>query len=251
MSTSRSAPPPPSLGSFLEIAVGIDAPAEALATFGALGLREVPVADATPGPRAVVSDGRLSIGLHDASFEGPKPVFVRPDLQQHLAALEAAGVGFETVDVAHDRFHRASFRDPNDLEIMLIEARTFAPVQRASSGVAACGKFVELSVSTHSSDESAAFWRALGFSIVSEGSSPYRWVRLEGHGFALGLHEAGGFRFALTFRAPQLEARVAYLRAKGFEPRRSSPLAAGSPSATLLAPGGLEFFLLDDDEDAA
>src|SRR5690606_15306230 len=140
--------------------------------------------------------------------------------------------------LADDRFHRATFRDPNDLCATLIEARTFPPVFSSSGLVSVCGRFVELSVATHALDASISFWTALGFSVGAEGESPHPWRRLEGHGLSLGLHETGRFRFALTFSAPQLEARVEYLRAKGFEPRATSPLTAGTVrSATLVVPG--------------
>lgn len=235
------------LGRLLEIAIPVEHPAEALSAFAALGLRGLPVNDLEAAPRAVVSDGLLSIGLHDPTFDGPAPVFVRPDLRDHVAALEAAGADLEQADLADDRFHRVRFRDPSGLEIVLIEARTFPPAVDDPGIVSACGSFDELSVATHSLEESTSFWRALGFDVVEEASAPHPRRRLSGFGLSLGLHEVGGFRAALTFRAAQLDARIEYLRAKGFAPRRSSPLASGA-SATLLAPGGVPFYLLEADE---
>jgi hypothetical protein len=246
MGSAASAPATPSLGRLLEISICVEHPAEALATFRSLGLREVRVADFGPGPRAVVSDGRLAIGLYDTDLDGPSPTFVRPNLRAHIGAIEAAGAELVHADLADDRFHRATFRDPNDLCATLIEARTFPPVAPESGIVPVCGRFVELSVATHALDASTSFWIALGFAVGAEGESPHRWRRLEGHGLALGLHETGRFRFALTFSAPELDARVEYLRAKGFEPRATSPLTAGTArSATLAVPGRIPFFLLD------
>src|SRR5690606_18372356 len=99
---------------------------------------------------------------------------------------------------------------------------------------------------TRSLDESTSFWTALGFSVAAEGDSPHPSRRLEGHGLALGFHETGRCRAAFTFAAPQLDARLEYLRAKGFAPRPSSPLTAGDArSATLVVPGGVPFFLYE------
>jgi len=238
----------PELGRFLEIAISIDEPANALAEFAGLGFHDVPVGDLEAAPRAVVSDGRLSIGLHAPGFDGPRAVFVRPDLRRHVATLEAAGIEIENADLADDRFHRVMLRDPNGLEIMLIEARTFAPVAPDPSIVAACGRFVELSIATRSLADSAAFWTALGFAAVDDASSPYPRARLEGFGLAIGLHETTGFIAGLGFHSPALDARIEYLRAKGYSVRQSSPLAGAS--ATLNAPG-LPFFLSDDGNDRA
>lgn len=241
----------PSLGQLLEISIPVAEPAGALSMLRSLGLREVPVADFAPGPRAVVTDGYLAIGLYVTEIDGPMPTFVRPDLRTHLVAIEAAGVELVAADLADDRFHRATFRDPNDLQATLIEARTFPPVAPEPGIVSACGRFVELSVATHSLEESTSFWTALGFSIAPEGSGhPHPSRRLKGHGLTLGLHETARFRTALTFAAPQLDARLEYLRAKGFDPRAASPMTAGnSRSATIVVPGGVQFFLLDVEDD--
>lgn len=242
----------PSLGRLLEIALRVEQPADALAAFSALGLRDVPVTDFAPGPRAVVSDGHFAIGLHVAEIEGPMPTFVRPGLREHLLALEGAGIRPIDADLGEDRFHRATFCDPNDLHVALIEARTFAPVEPAPGLVPVCGRFAELSIATHSLEESAAFWRALGFTAAAAADTPHPSARLIGHGLTIGLHETSRFKSALTFTAPQLDARIEYLRAKSFTPRTSSPLTAGSArSATLAVPGGVPFFMIDPGDDRA
>ncbi|MFO7286978.1 MAG: hypothetical protein LOD94_08815 [Gammaproteobacteria bacterium] len=239
----------PELGRFLAIAIPIEAPAEALAAFAGLGFRDVPVNDLEAAPRAVVSDGRLSIGLFDPGSEGPVPVFVRPDLRRHVAKLEAAGIELAEADLADDRFHRVVLRDPSDVEIVLIEARTFAPVDPDPSLVSACGRFAELCIATRSIEDSKRFWTTLGFAVADETTSPYPCVRLEGFGLAIGLHETTAFRAGLCFDAPQLDARIEYLRAKGYAVQRSSPL--GPTSATLHAPGGVPFFLRGDESNDA
>lgn len=250
MGSAASACQSPSLGRLLEIAISIEDPARALGMFGELGLREVPVADIPAAPRAVVSDGSLAIGLHGSGLPGPTPTFVRPDLRKHVHAIEAAGAELLEADLAEDRFHRAVFCCPDDLHVTLIEARTFPPVEPQPGIVSVCGRFAELSIATHSLEESTSFWARMGFAVVGESDSPHPSRRLEGHGLALGLHETGRFRFGLTFSAPQLDARLEYLRAKGFEPRVSSPLSADDVrSATLGMPGGVRLFLLDDDDD--
>ncbi len=252
MGSAASTSALPDLGHLLEISISVDEPAAALATFRSLGLREVPVADFAPGPRAVVTDGRLALGLYGAErdVDGPTPTFVRPNLRAHVGAIEAAGIELLEADLADDTFHRAAFGDPNDLRAVLLEARTFAPVEPETGLVPACGHFVELSVATRSLDESTSFWTSLGFSVVAEHDSPHPSRRLEGHGLVLGFHETGRFRTALTFAAPQFDARVEYLRAKGFTPRLSSPLTVGAArSATLVVPGNVSFFLLDVDDD--
>jgi hypothetical protein len=69
------------------------------------------------------------------------------------------------------------------------------------------------------------------------------WLRLEGRGLVLGLHEAV-FRPGLTFRCTQLSARIEYLRAKGMSVRAGGPLLAGaSDVAALTGPDGHVLYL--------
>jgi hypothetical protein len=61
----------------------------------------------------------------------------------------------------------------------------------------------------------------------------------------LGLHEAH-CRPGLSFRCRQLDARVAYLNAKGWSTRAGTPLAdRGQPSATLTGLTGTDLYLFE------
>ncbi len=234
------------LGRFLEFAIGAPPTAATLAEFAALGLVDTRAPEVPGGAYAVLSDGRLCIGLHDAELEGPAPTFVRPDLKDHVRALRRAGVEFEYLDLADDAFHRAAFRDPGGLPVLLVEARGAPAPPDASGLVAVCGEFLELSAAAASLEDSAAFWQRLGFAVEQTGTTPHPFTRLTGHGLALGLYETNRFRAALTFRARDVPARAAYLEAKGAAPRKPAPLG-GPDSVALRLPGGLEVFLVEPD----
>src|SRR5690606_8443891 len=95
-------------------------------------------------------------------------------------------------------------------------------------------------------DEVTAFWMRLGFSGAEGMTAPHESLRFSGHGLILGLHETSRFGTALTFAADNIAARVEYLRAKGFDVRGGSPLTRyDGESATLLAPGAVQFFIVD------
>lgn len=235
------------LGELLEFSVAADARAESVEAYTALGLAELPVADVVAAPYAALTDGRISLGLHDRGVDGPTPTFVRPDLARHVAALETLGVEFDFLELGDEQFHRAGFTAPNGIGVVLLEARTFAPAPPGQApAVPACGEFAELSIATGSLEASAEFWTALGFVRADPlPGTPHQCVRLHGAGLALGLHETARFRSALTFRAASLAARAEYLRAKGFELRAGTPLTPdAASSATLHPPGGVPFFLV-------
>jgi catechol 2,3-dioxygenase-like lactoylglutathione lyase family enzyme len=235
------------LGRLLEFSVGARPLPDAIDAYAALGLYSVPVGDTAPGAYAAVATEDVAIGLHDAEPDGITPTFVRPELKEHVRALRRYGVEFEFLELAEDEFHRAGFLDPGGCLVRLVEARTFPPPEARRGAVPICGEFVELSVCADALTESVAFWTALGLKEVDTASDvPHGSARMQGHGLTLGLHETGRFGCALTFRADNLMARVEYLRAKGFDVRRGSPLTrSDAGSATLLAPGGVRFFIVD------
>lgn len=235
------------LGGHLEIAISADPLIDSLEFYRALGFQSLPVGDSPHGPNAVLWNGSLTLGLYAAELEGPVPTFVRPDLKMHLRALRRLGIELEFAELADDEFHRAAFADPNGRRVLLVEARTFSPAPRESGYVSALGRFLELSISTHSAQDSAAFWESLGFELVDAGEEPHSWCRLAGHGLAIGFYEAANFGAALAFSCGGLEARLAYLDALGVHTTQRAPIAKpGERAAMLIAPEGTPIYLIDE-----
>jgi len=234
------------LGQLLEFSITASPVASALEFYRSLGFRELPVGDILSGPYAALWDGAITLGLQEREFDSPTPTFVRPDLKNYLRAFRHLGIELQFAELADDRFHEAGFLDPNGQLFMLVEARTFSPAGTWNrSDVSACGEFLELSLSTHSIDDSAAFWESVGLRPVAQGDEPHEWVRMQGHGLALGFHQTAPFRSGLTFRSDSLDARVQYLKAKGIELRRGAPVASDSDAVTLVTADGTAIYMLE------
>ena len=71
------------IGRFLELGVAAPDILESLHFYKTLGFTELETADVFPHKYAVVSDGELSIGLHDREFDAPAVTFVQQDLAKH------------------------------------------------------------------------------------------------------------------------------------------------------------------------
>jgi catechol 2,3-dioxygenase-like lactoylglutathione lyase family enzyme len=234
------------LGQFLEIAISARPVAETLTFYCGLGFQQVEGGEQPDSPAAVVICPGVAIGLHDSELDGPVPTFVRPDLGAHTRALRRAGVSLEFARLADDQFNQVGFLDPTDRLILLLEARTWSPAAWRDGNVSLCGEFLELSLPTHSTQDCCRFWEALGCDLTLHDEQPWPRARLTGHGLALGYYEAGWFPAGLTFIAPDLAARLEFLKAKGYTPRRGAPVApAGRAAATLLAPEGTAIYLLE------
>jgi catechol 2,3-dioxygenase-like lactoylglutathione lyase family enzyme len=236
------------VGEFLEFSVATRPLAASFEFYRALGFSSLPAGDTLPDPYLALFDGSIVIGLHERDQDGTWLTFVRPGLRDYVRALRRTGVELHYAHLAEDEFHRLGFHDPSGQGVALLEARTFAPGVKDPSAVPPCGSFVEYCLPVAELGVSGGYWRSLGFTPIASGEAPHRWLRLEGHGLAIGLHEAH-LRPALRYRAAQLSARLDYLRAKGVDVRMGCPLAApGQLAATLSAPDGLCFYLLEDEE---
>src|SRR5882672_880732 len=99
------------LGRFLEISVHAPSVLESLEFYQKLGFSQAEVGDTWRHAYAVVTDGRLFIGLHEREFVSPALTFVKPDLWRYLEQLEILGVELEFSRLGGEVFNEAGFYD--------------------------------------------------------------------------------------------------------------------------------------------
>jgi hypothetical protein len=233
------------VGQFLELSIAAQPLAASFEFYRALGFTSLPVSDSLPDPYLVLFDGTVAIGLHEREQDDALLTFVRPGLRDYVRGLRRLGIELTYAHLADNEFNRVGFADPTGQPIALLEARTFPPGDWNRQNVAACGDFLEYSLPTESLPASREFWHSLGFEPTSSGTAPHPWERLAGHGLTIGLHETH-FRPGLSFRSPHLDARLAYLGAKGITARAGSPIAdKAQASAMLTAPEGTPIYLFE------
>lgn len=233
------------LGQFLEYSIGAQPLAASFEFFRSLGFTSVPVGDTLPDPYVVLFDGAITVGLHDRPQAGPQLTFVRPGLRDYVRPLRRLGIELTDEHLRDNEFNSLSFNDPGGQEIVLLEARTFPPGEWDAHNVAACGEFFELSLPASELAVSSRFWQSLGFAVVASGDAPHAWQRLVGRGLTIGLHETHCSP-GLSFRCQGLQARLEYLRAKGFVTRAGTPLADRAQlTATIAAPEGAQLYLFE------
>ena len=113
------------LGRVLEVSLQApDVPAS-LAFYESLGFVQATVGDTWSHAYAVVTDGRLFLGLHAREFAAPALTWVQPELAAHVPRLEALGIEFAFSRLGDDTLHEIAFADPAGQVIRIVEARTF------------------------------------------------------------------------------------------------------------------------------
>jgi catechol 2,3-dioxygenase-like lactoylglutathione lyase family enzyme len=239
------------LGRFLELSVhATDIPAS-LAFYESLGFVQATVGGAYPHPYAVVTDGRLTIGLHGASLEAPTLTWVAPDLRLRTATLADGGIEFEHLRLDDTALHEATFLDPSGLPVRLLEARTYSPPPLAPGFASALGYFEELAITADDVPASSAFWERLGFVAFDAPAPPCARVVATGRDLNLGLWSLDLADPLLIFSAQDLAQRAASLESRGHALAGRLPRGLrGDGIGLLVAPEGTRLLLIPDSETA-
>lgn len=226
------------LGRFLEVSVPASRILESWQFYQALGFRSATVGETWPHRYAVLTDGRLAIGLHEAGVDAPTLSYVLPDLARHLATLERAGVEFEAATLDDSAFNLAQFVAMDEQRARLVEARTYSPPEGAAASV--LGWFEEYALPVARLDEARRYWEGLGFVTAAEAAEPWPHLSLTSDTLNLGLHETRELGAAtLVFSREELAPLRGRLRELGIEPARRLPRGLDADRHLLLvAPEG-------------
>lgn len=229
---------------FLEVSVTSENILASLEFYRALGFEELPTGDAWEHPYAVVSDGRMVIGLHAREIESPTLSFVLPDLAATISSQLAPDLTMRYARTGDEHFHEAGFRDPGGQALMLLEARTFSPPDFAESDTSLLGYFEGYASHCRNIDASVACWEELGFIAMDDASARSRSVTLMSEGLNILLHEDPGLREPrLVYSSDELQARIALLRHRNFELELET-----AQEALLRSPEGLLISLISSSE---
>lgn len=234
------------IGRFLEISIATPVIRESLEFYESLGFVQAAVGETWSHPYAVVTDGRLFIGLHGRAMPSPSLTFVLPQLQAGVVRLKERGVTFEDERFGDDVFNHAQLRDPGGLSIALLEARTFSPPQLDAPIESACGYFSELGIPARATAAARVFWESVGFVALEEEPQPFPRTALVSDGLDLALYRTRALRHpVLTFEGSDMAQRLARLRERDIKVSDEMPdTLDDAGNGVLIAPEGTRLLLL-------
>lgn len=237
-------------GRFLEISVYAPEIRDSLAFYESLGFVQAPVGETFNHPYAVVTDGRLFLGLHGHAVNSPALTFVMPRLMQGIEQLEELGIELEDLQLGNEVFNRVSFRDPSGQSVNMFEARTFSPPQLEADPATTCGYFTEYGLPAREQGPMRVFWEALGFVAWDEQPEPFARTAITSDHLNLALYRSRAFRQpVLTFEDRDMRERLARLKERGFQLSDEMPDSLDeSCNAILVAPEGTRLLLLQSEE---
>lgn len=236
------------LGRFLEFSIATPDIRASLEFYGTLGFTQAQVGEAWPHPYAVVTDGRICLGLHEHLIPAPSLTFVKPNLLRHLGAFERLGLHFEFRRLGNDVFNELGWRDPSGHLIRLVEARTFSPAKRLGTDTSLCGYFLEIALPAPRRDAAKEFWETFGFVGLDEPDALLPHVSCTSDSVNIGLYEPAHLRGpTLLFDAGDVGGTLARLAEAGILPTGQVPQPLRQrPAALLVAPEGTPILLLSE-----
>jgi catechol 2,3-dioxygenase-like lactoylglutathione lyase family enzyme len=241
------------LGRFLEYSIPTADIRGSLDFYLKLGFSEAEVGDTWTHPYAVVTDGRIHLGLHRVPETEPTLTFVKADLLQHLAALERLGVELEFRRLGNDIFNELGWVDPSGHRVRLVEARTFSPSKRVATETSLCGYFEEIALPSADLQRAKEYWEKLGFVGMDELEAPLPHVSCTSDSIDVGLYEPSRLvRPALVFDAGDVPTTLKRLADVGVSSSTQLPPPLRGLSAGLLtAPEGTPILLMGDAKNGA
>jgi catechol 2,3-dioxygenase-like lactoylglutathione lyase family enzyme len=233
------------LGRFLEFSLATPDIRASLDFYTRLGFSQAEVGDAWTHPYAVVTDGRICLGLHQAAIPAPSMTFVKPGLLKHLEALEELGLKFEFRHLGNDVFNEVGWFDPTGQLVRLIEARTFSPSKRIVTDTSQCGYFLEIALPTPNLEASKAYWEQFGFVGMDESDDRLPHISCTSDYIDLGLYNPAHLRRStLRFEVDDVGGTLARLAEIGISPAGEiPPPLRQAPAAVLIAPEGTPILL--------
>lgn len=234
------------LGRFLEVSIPVIDILASIEFYEKLGFAQASTGESWPHPYAVLTDGRLFMGLHQSARTSMALTYVQPDLARHAGQLRSKGFELTDERLDSDAFNQVSLFDPMGLRITMVEARTFSPPPVESVQESLLGYFAEFGMPVREFSAVSSFWESLGYIGLEESAEPFARKILTSNRLNIGLYRTRALRQpVLTFEATDMRRRLDRLRARGFKLSDEMPDALDADAnAVLLAPEGTHLLLL-------
>jgi len=234
------------IGRFLEISVHAPDILASLAFYESLGFKPVQVNETWTHAYAVISDGRLMLGLHGVPLKSTTLTFVKANLAQHMDQLRSLELVLEQEHLGSDEFNEVTCHDPNGQRMRILEARTFSPPDISPTFLSSCGYFVEYGIPVKEFSHGISFWEQFGLIAMEQENSLFERVSLTSDHLNLGLHRSRALRHpVLVFEDDDMKSRLQLLRDRGFELSDEMPDALDETmNAVLIAPEGTRLLLM-------
>jgi predicted lactoylglutathione lyase len=224
--------PKPKIGDVYALTISTKDISTSVKFYQQLGFKEISRSDC-PFPFSELTDGALLIMLR----EDKKPYIALTYYVKNPAVivkeLEEQGIKFVQKPVNGDFIQKYLLQSPDGLNISIVanpglfrqpkgpsmlhmrQADYIRPDKYVNKY---CGMFGEFAHPVADLQLSVSFWEKLGFTVLSEITSPYPWAIMSDGMVTLGLHQSNHFSYpAITFFAKDMKDKIEKLKSEGLK----------------------------------
>ena len=233
------------IGRFLEFSVRTSDILESLHFYKTLGFVELSIGEMWSHKYAVISDGELSIGLHDRDFEAPAITFVRQNIAKRARIMTDHGFEFSFMQLDEDAFNELRFADRDGHMLTMLEARTFHLSEEPEKD-SMCGSWFELTLPVKDALSAAQFWAPIAPALLEIREEPTTHMRFDADGVPLGLSESIAVTEpSLCFKCADRHGLMGFIEQQGMTFEKF-PGFEGAFVA-IKAPEGTTLFVFEED----
>lgn len=198
---------------------------------------------------ALLTDEAILLLLNQNEQEFTGLSYMSADMPDRVAALEQEGVHFDQSQKSEDGLIQATCFDPNQIGISLVRFNPSGIPEVDLNRDTRCGIFGEFFIPTDAFEESAEFWRTIGYKSLFTAEDPYPHGIFSDGRMIVGLHERDDFeKPALSYFAPDMPQRIRSLKLEGIEFDQEFTDEQGNlRNAVLSTPAGGAIFLFEGD----
>ena len=250
-----------SLGQSTQITIGVKNLDESFAFYKKLGFRMVD-GSTKPNPWIQITDDSILILLNQDEVGGYISLtYFSDNAESRVDELVRKGVNFVYRSKPGSPSFQGIFKSPDNLGVNLVQfnaTKMFKPKGTTLRDIPKneiknpdkypnpkCGVFGEFAHPVRVLIKSVDFWTQMGYKALSINEKPYPWAIVSDGLNTLGLHQSKDFTFpAITYFAPDMEARIARLKEAGVKNIISfQPGATTIKNGIIKTPEGQHIFL--------
>lgn len=188
----------------------------------------------------VLTDGNLYYNLRRSDRSATALSYISDDIGDRVRM--AANLELNIVEQSQ---HHAVIREPNGLNILLIDTALITLKEFVPNPISVCGTFYEISLETDDIERSIAWWHNVGFKVTTQKET---WRTLDNGKIKVGLYKRGTcpHKFknpALTYFESDMGARIAELKKRGIVFVQEEQEIGMEGHAIAESPDGQYFFL--------
>lgn len=188
----------------------------------------------------LLTDGNVYFDVHRSEHTATALSYLVNDIANKIEMAENL-----QLQIAEKSHHHVVIREPNGLNILLIDSAIMPLKEFSPKPISLCGLFSEISLETDDTERSTRWWQNVGFKVTTQGKT---WCTMDDGHINVGLYQRGTcpHKFknpSLTYFEPDMKERIAELKKRGVRFVQDEKEIGMEGHAIAETPDGQYFFL--------